>query len=196
MKIDLKTRQKKDEQIKQFFVRKQKESREEFLKEYEESVMEEYDSNALFQWQAAEFEVFERSRKWYLAAALILTAIVSYAVYTNSPLMAITFILIGVVGYIHLQKKPKALIFRITQEGVIVNREIYEFNNMHSFWIFYEPPHIKLLSLRMKGKLIPYIHMPIHKEDPVKIREILLDFVPEVQHEMTLVDTLERLFRL
>lgn len=196
MKIDLKTRQKKDEQIKQFFVRKQKGSREEFLKEYEESVMEEYDSNALFQWQAAEFEVQERSRKWYLVAALILTAIVSYAVYTNSPLMAITFILIGVVGYIHLQKKPKALIFRITHEGIVVNREIYEFNNMHSFWIFYEPPHIKLLSLHMKGKLVPYIHMPIHKEDPVKIREVLLNFIPEVQHEMTLVDTLERLFRL
>lgn len=77
-----------------------------------------------------------------------------------------------------------------------MNREIYEFNNMHSFWIFYEPPHIKLLSLHMKGKFVPYIHMPIHEEDPVKIREILLDFIPEVQHEMTLVDTLERLLRL
>ena len=110
--------------------------------------------------------------------------------------MAITFILIGIVGYIHLQKKPRVLDFTISRDGVSAGNEIYEFDQIKSFWIFYEPPHTRILSLRAKGSLAPYVHIPIHQEDPSKIRKALFKSIPEKKQSFTVIDTLERLLHI
>lgn len=150
----------------------------------------------LYRWRGPEFEEYERDKKWYLVMTAILLVIVSWALYTNSPVMAITFILIGVVGYIYIGKEPRTLDFIITNDGVIAGREIYLFDNLESFWIFYEPPHTKILSLKSRGILLPYVHIPLHDEDPVHIREILMDHIPERKQEEGLIEIFERLIRL
>ncbi|MDR3559270.1 MAG: hypothetical protein P4L58_02625, partial [Candidatus Pacebacteria bacterium] len=123
-------------------------------------------------------------------------AIVSYAIWTNSPVMAITFILIGVVGYVYVEKDPRELYFALAEDGIIAGREIYEFNNLESFWIFYEPGDIKVISLKTKSHLVPYVHIPIHDQDPVAIRKVLLDYIPEEKHEPGFIEAIDRLLRL
>lgn len=171
-------------------------NKENFRKSSEASEIRELSSNVLFHWRAPEFEVYKRSRKWYLAAVLILTAIIIFALVSNSPIMAITFILIGFVGYIHLEKNPRVLDFMVTIDGIAAGNEIYEFDTIRSFWIFYDPPYVKIISLSTKNKIFPYIHIPIHHEDPVKIRELLLKFIPEARQEPNLVDTIERMLHI
>jgi hypothetical protein len=196
MIIDLKKQKsEQDQKIDDFF----EEPAPQSVKEWEEKEnfpLEEYGGEALLHWRAPEFEPSRWDKRWYLSATLFLTAIVIYALVTNSPVMAITFILIGIVGYIFLQKKPRILDFMVTREGIVVDREIYVFRDIRSFWIFYEPNHIRVLSLHMKDKLLPYVHIPIHNEDPVEIREVLLGFIHEVEQEPSLVDNLERLLRI
>jgi len=150
--------------------------------------------NFIHNWEAQEHEVFEKSKNWYLVAALILVAIIAYSVYTNSPVMSITFILIGVVGYIFLNKEPRILKFGIIEEGMVAGKEIYPFENINSFWIFYEPDNLKVVSLKMKSKLVPIVHIPIGDEDPVMIREMLLEYIPEEKQELSVADRLERIF--
>ena len=152
-----------------------------------------YLENARLHWLAPEHEIYERDSRWYLYVALVLAAIVAYAVYTNSPVMAITFVLIGVVGYIFANKQPRIIDFAITHDGVIAGRDLYEFDNVKSFWIFYEPGNIKVVSLHMKNKLMPFVHIPVHDQDPVAIREILLEYIPEEKQDPSIVDTFERL---
>lgn len=149
--------------------------------------------NSLMRWRAPEYEKYEKGRRWYLYAALALLAIIGYAIYTNSPIMAITFILIGVVGYIFINREPRVIDFAVTRDGVLAGRELYDFDNIKSFWIFYEPHDIKVVSLHTKSLMMPYAHIPIHEEDPVRIRGILLQYIPEVKQEPSLVDTFERL---
>lgn len=143
-------------------------------------------------WQAPEFEVYEKSRLWYSATTLVLLAIVAYALWNNSPIMAITFILVGVVGYLHLQKDPEVLDFVINHSGVQAGRELYEFDNIESFWIFYDPPHTKTLSLHTKASFMPFVHIPLENEDPVIVREFLMKFIEEEKQEAGFVDALER----
>lgn len=171
-------------------------NKENFQKHPENPAARELSSNVLFHWRAPEFEVYKKSRKWYLTAVLILAAIIIYALVSNSPIMAITFILIGFIGYIHLEKNPRVLDFMITIDGIAAENEIYEFDTIRSFWIFYDPPCVKIISLRTKNKIFPYIHIPIHHEDPVKIREILLKFIPEERQEPNLIDTIERMLHI
>jgi len=188
-----------------------------YIKKHEEKLLEERDEqkflpsgefeeleaprhrkikNVRMHWQAPEFEIYERDRKWYFYVSLILVLIVTYAVFTNSLMMAVTFILIGVLGYIYLQKEPRILNFLITKEGVIAGRELYSFENLKSFWVFYEEDDLRVISLHTLSYLAPYIHIPIHDQDPAEIRKILMDYIPEEEHKPGVVDTLDRLLQL
>ncbi len=166
------------------------------LEPAEEKMIPEHSTDVLAHWKAPEFEEYERDRKWYIWITVILGAIVVWALYSDSLIMAITFILIGMVGYIYIQKEPRILDFILTYDGVVAGKEMYDFDNIESFWIFYEPPHMKILSLKNKSYLLPYVHIPIHEEDPVHIREILLDFLPEKKQEEGMMEVMERLLRL
>lgn len=159
-------------------------------------LIESHSEDVFLSWQAPEFEMFERDKKWYLIVLGMLLLIIGYALFTNSIVMAILFILIGVVGYIYINKEPRILTFMITKKGLVVEREIYEFDSLKSFWIFYEVDNIRVISLHTEGYLAPYIHIPIHDEDPVMIRKILLDYIPEEKHEPGIAETLDRLLHL
>ncbi|MDX9913721.1 MAG: hypothetical protein RBS77_04025 [Candidatus Moranbacteria bacterium] len=168
----------------------------EYLENPHDFMLEQRGHGVLLHWQGPEYEHYPKEKNWYAVAALILSAIIIYALVTNSPIMAITFVLIGVVGYIQLEKFPRVLDFKVTTDGVMAGEELYQFDNIKSFWIFYEPPHTKILSLHTDAMLTPFIHIPVHQIDPVKLREILMEFVPEEKQKPTLVDTLERLLHI
>jgi len=168
-------------------------NREKILESPHDMLIEEHSADELLAWNAPEFEKPEKSRRWYLIIFAILAGIAFYALFKNGPIMAITFIMIGVTGYLMLNKEPREMIFRITNDGIVVGRQIYEFEHMQSFWIFYDPPYEKVLSFHLKGSFIPFLHIPVHNEDPVKIREVLIKFIPEIKQEKSMVDTVERL---
>ena len=162
---------------------------EEYSVSYKEEI---YYDGAFLRWSAPEHEEYTVGKRFYTFSTIFLVLLVTYALYSNSPIMAITFILIGIVGYLHLQKEPRIINFSLTIEGVVANQEIYEFENLKSFWIFYDPPQEKILSLRSRSTFTPFIHIPIGNEDPVKIRRILIDYIPEIKQNHNIVDAPER----
>lgn len=168
-------------------------SREEMLESPHDMLLDEHSADELLAWVAPEFEKQDKSRRWYLIVFFFLAIIAFYAIFKNWPIMAITFIMIGVTGYLMINRNPREIIFRITHDGIVTGNQIYEFENMQSFWIFYNPPYEKILSIHLKGSFVPFLHIPIHSEDPVKIREVLMKFIPEIKQEKSLVDTVERI---
>lgn len=150
----------------------------------------------LHTWKAPEFEAYEKSTRWYLIGTAFISVIVIYALFTNSPIMAVTFILLGIVGFIHLQRDPRVIDFAITTTGVLADNQLYSYENIYSFWIFYEEPNIKIISLHTKASMLPYIHIPLHGEDPVALREILMTYIPEIKQDASLIDALERVLHI
>lgn len=150
----------------------------------------------LMHWQAPEHEPLELGPRSRTVVTLLLIAIIAYALYTDSPLMAITFILIGVVGYLSLYREPRVLSFLVTSKGIIAGTEFYAFDSIESFFVYREPPFENILSIRTTGKLVPYVHIPVRPQDIDIIRDTLDDFIPEEKHEPGLVDTLEKLLHI
>jgi len=150
----------------------------------------------LLQWQSPEHEPLELGPKSSLIVTIALVCVIAYALYTNSPLMAITFILIGIVGYMMLYREPCILDFFITDRGIIAGKEFYEYEDLHSFFLYKEPPFENILSIETEGKLVPYIHIPVMNTDTAKLCDILDEFIPEEKHEPGLVDTLEKLLHI
>lgn len=185
---------------------RKQEKTEDFVYENEEFLQREnvqetrpsgrYAQKTMLGWQAPEFEVYEKDNKWYAYLSLLLLAIIGYAVYSNSLIMAIVFILIGVILYIQLHKEPMIIDFAITTDGVIAGKEIFEYENIQSFWIFYNPPHEKYVSFHTRGRLVPFIHIAIDDQNPVELRAILIKYIPEIKHDPGLVDVLERFLRI
>jgi len=162
----------------------------------EEKMWSRATGNILFHWQAPEYESYDRDKKWYTVMTLGLIAIITYAFFTNSPIMAITFILIGMVEYIYISRNLQMLNFMITEKGIVVEKEIYEFEQINSFWIFYDSEIIKSLSLHTKNSLMPYLQIPLHNEDPDEIHKILTQYIPEIKQHYRLQDSINRMLRL
>lgn len=151
--------------------------------------------NSLLQWQTLEFEPREIGRNFYLGTGVFLLATIVYALATNSPIMAITFILIGIMGFITLEQDPKMLRCAIVKDGVIVEKELYAFENIESFWIVYEEDE-RYISLKTTGKLTPFVHIPLGDENPVTVREILVEYATEEKHDPTLIDTIGKMLHI
>lgn len=150
----------------------------------------------LLSWEAPEHEPLELGPRSMTVVTVLLVAIIAYALYTNSPLMAITFILIGVVGYLSLYREPRILLFLITTKSVIAGNAFYEYDTLQSFFIYTEPPFENILSIQTSGKLVPYVHVPAFGVDKNVLRDTLDEFIPEEKHEPGLVDTLEKLLHI
>jgi hypothetical protein len=150
----------------------------------------------LHAWRALEYEVYEKSARWYFFGAIFMMMLITYALFTNGAIMAITFILLGIVGFIHLQKDPRIITFAITSKGIVADKQFYQYDNIFSFWIFYDTMHTKSISLHTKASILPFIHIPLQDEDPVMIRELLLRNIPEIKQDPSLIDTLERVLHI
>lgn len=156
-----------------------------------------HDSDPAFSWEAFEYEYIEKHPKWYWIMGAILLGIIVYAIATNSILMAITFVLIGMLGYVYAEREPHKIRMEIGPDGIIADRIMYEYEDLKSFWIFYEiDAGFKVLSLHSQKKFLPQIHIPIGDANPIMIREVLLNYIPEIRQEMTVVDRLSLLIGL
>ncbi len=150
-----------------------------------------------FSWEAPEYEHEEKNPRWYFLMGGILLLVIIYALWTNSLLMAITFILIGMLGYIYAEREPRMIRMEINSDGIQIDNYFYKHEDLKSFWIFYEvEENIKLLSLHGKRSFLPHIHIPIGDANPILIREVLVEYLPEIRQEFTTIDRLERMIGL
>lgn len=157
--------------------------------------VQQFPDNVIVHWRGPEFEHYPNDKRWYLGALAMIGVIVLYAIFTDSVLMALVFILIAATGYLYFRQPQKVTDFAITYDGIVVGRNIYPFEDMESFWIIYDPPHTRVISIRVKGYFRPYLRVPLHQVDPVIVLKELSRFIPEVRQEQGWIDVFERLLR-
>jgi len=150
---------------------------------------------SLLSWTAPEFDASsEHSRAPLFLVGLFLIIIV-YALVTNSSIMAITFVLLGTVTFLHSRKPPRLLECAIVDNGIIVGKEEYVFDTITSFWIIYEQGE-QSLFLKTKGSLVSSVRIPLGNTNPNAVREMLLPRIREVKYDPTLIDTLSRFLHI
>lgn len=152
------------------------------------------DKTPLFFWQANEFEKKEKNTRLVLILYLIVFGLVIFSLFTDNIFMAIIFILFAVIFYFLSNKEPENYTFGITSDGVFAQDHIYEFSSLENFWIFFNPEGKKELSLKSKKFFMPYVSIPLGSADPVKIRKILINFLPETEHNRGIANILDDLF--
>lgn len=144
---------------------------------------------ALLEWDALEFDPDPgRSVLLFLfgLALLIGSAVVFFL--APSFLFAVFLLIAGGLAVYYAFRLPRPIRCAITPRGVKVEERLYEFDGLQSFWVFYDPPLWKELSLLSRKTVMPYIRIPLGDLDPVRLREVLLPFLPEERQEESPVD--------
>lgn len=150
----------------------------------------------LMEWEAPEYNHYEKGADWYWWAGLCAVLLLTLAVWQRSFLFG-TLVLIGWFTVIlHASKQPRIINFAITERGMLVEDRLYPWHELKSFWIFYNPPLRQEISLESQHSLMPYIKVPMSdKINPEKAKDAIKKFLPEIEQQESLIDNLSHLAR-
>ncbi len=146
-------------------------------------------------WQAPEYTHHEKTADWYWAVAIIIIALLVSSYYLESILFAFIILVGGCGILIYGSKTPEIFTFEVSGAGIRIGDRLFPYETLQSFWIFYSIGDTKELSIRSDHMLVPMIKIPLGEQNPTELRELLLNFMPEVAQEESLVEVISRLLK-
>ncbi|NUM25547.1 MAG: hypothetical protein HUU49_02870 [Candidatus Buchananbacteria bacterium] len=131
-----------------------------------------------FSWQFHEFAQHERSKSWYFWAGAAVVFLVGYSIISSNFLFGL-IIIIAALTIVMLQRNNQEIEFKIAEDGIVVGKKFYEYKRLKNFYIIFNPPEVKTLYFEPKSFFEPRIPVALNDQDPVKIREVLLQYLEE-----------------
>jgi len=150
--------------------------------------------DVLMSWESREFIQYDRNPAWILVVYVLAALTLVYAIWTMNFLFAVLVVLFTIVIVIYTQRKPNILKVAVMKKGFKINNTLYTYeDDLENFWILYNPPDLKVLNFKRRQALLPALVIQLEDQNPLKIREMLLKFLPEdlTQDEST-IDKMSR----
>ena len=148
---------------------------------------------AIIKWTAMEYEFIPKSNNWFWSVGIVFMGIALAAILLGNILFAIVVLIAGFTIILYGAKKPRMVEFSVSPKGVQIDNRLFPFENLGSFWIHYEPPLKKSVSVEPKKFFMPTISIPLDDIDPNLIRNYFLKFLKEERREESLITTIIRL---
>ena len=148
--------------------------------------------NVYLSWEAEEYEHLPKQNWWFVALGIVTLLLAVVAVFMQNYFFALFIAVAGLTVAVFAKQKPRKVRFSVVSDGMEIGSRLYHFEDLSSFWIFYDPPLFKELSIKSKKIFMPYIRAPLGETDPEKIREILLKFLPEEKQNESFISLLSR----
>ncbi len=106
-----------------------------------------------------------------------------WGIFHNNIVGSILFVLLAAMLGHHFYADRETGYFELNHKGVWAHNKFHAYHDIESFWIDYHPHiNVKELSLHLKKRHMPYLKIPLHDQNPVQIRQLMLDFIPEIPH--------------
>jgi hypothetical protein len=100
----------------------------------------------------------------------------------------VVFALAITVAILNYHKGPAKIQVTVSDAGVTIGGRTYYFNDLASFWVEYNPGGLRELSFENKKWYMPYLKVPIQDQDPLEVRARLIKFLPEKEHNVSIID--------
>ncbi|MBI5621727.1 hypothetical protein HY933_02600 [Candidatus Falkowbacteria bacterium] len=152
----------------------------------------------LASWEFPEFVAHERSRAWYVIAIIIGGLLLLYAVLAANFLFAVIILVAAVVIFLRSSQPPQSVPFALYEDGIRIGQKFYDFSEVKSFCIIYNPPEVKSLYFNFNSLWQPRMRIPLDDVDPLSLRDLLLEYLAEDldQEDEPFSDGISRLFKL
>ena len=136
----------------------------------------------LIAWDAPEHIYKEKNNDWYWAVGIITITAAVLAVIFNNVIFGILILVSAFALVTHASVKPRIFHYEINDRGVIVNDILYPFLTLESFWINAHDEFPKIL-IKSHKTFMPFITIYIEEVDPEDVRDILLNYIAETEHQ-------------
>lgn len=147
----------------------------------------------LIRWEALEYEYSPKSNNWFWTVGIISVGLSVASVLLGNFLFAILILIAGFAIILAGARRPRKILFSFTSRGLEIEKRLFPYENLKSFWIHYEPPQKKFLSIEPQKIFMPMIFVPLGDINPNIVREHLLKFLKEERREESFVQTIIRL---
>ena len=153
----------------------------------------------LFNWEIPEYEKPIRTKKWYVIAISTIFLLLLFSFFSANFLFAVIIIIATLITIIHEGQEPQKIKIFLTEEGVIIGKKFYDFDEIKNFFIIYKPRNnVKNLYFEFKNHFKQRLSIPLNNNNPLPIRKNLLKYLPEnlEKTNQPLSEGLARLFKL
>ena len=155
-------------------------------------------SEPLIQWSFSEFRQHSRGNGWFVWFGIITAIVIGISLFTNNYLFAIIIILFVLIIFLQNWKRPRKILFAITPQGIEVDGSKIFMRDISEFWIVYSPPDVEKVYFQFHSILRPALGVDLEGQNPLQIREILIQYLPENldKEEEPFSDEMARYFKL
>jgi len=123
-------------------------------------------------------------KNWKIGTIIALITLFAFAIWQENYFFSILILIVAFLIFF-LPKKEKETYCALLERGARIDKELFPWEGLKSFWIFEEPAEI---YFRSKKSYLPFIIMPLPEEYFNEAREILLDFLPEKEAQRNFLD--------
>ncbi|MBU4216435.1 hypothetical protein L6270_01235 [Candidatus Parcubacteria bacterium] len=150
-------------------------------------------------WHVPEYIAYERSQNWYIIAGLVALGFLVFSFLTHDFLFAVIVIIAVLLYVLNHGQEPMMINITLTDEGVIVGRKFYDYDELKNFSVLYKPKQeVRNLYFEFKSGIKHRISVQLDGMDPIAIREYLLRYLHEdlERTDLPLSEGLARLLKL
>jgi len=148
----------------------------------------------IISWDTLERHHTEKNSDWYWAVGIISFTVAALAFMFGQVIFGILIVVSAVALTLRASVAPRMIHVEINDRGIVLNDALYPFLHLESFWInpHSYPPKIILKSQKT---FMPFLNIHIGPDvDPESVREVLLTYIAETEHEEPLtIRLMERL---
>ena len=148
-------------------------------------------------WSVQEFEYFEKGISWYWLTIIIGVVLVFLALLQKNFLFAIFVVIAELLVLSWGSYYPKAIEVKLNDKGLEINRKkLYPYDSLKGFAVnpTYSSSVFEVFFF-VKQKLAQEIKVLARSEDVADIKELLKNYLPEMEHEDSLIDHIIRILK-
>lgn len=133
-------------------------------------------------WQAPEFRHYPKNVGWYITLVSISVLVIAFFVIVESDIFAaVSLGLITILIILFSRQSPRLVNVELNSKGIKFDNLHYPYKQLKYFWVVNNPRH-KTIIFHTTAFLNNTLILELEDQDPEKIREFLLQYLPE-HHE-------------
>ena len=146
-------------------------------------------------WEAPEFEYREKEVSWYWISIIVASLIVAFAVWQRNFLFGFFIVIAEILFVLWGNAEPRAILFSISEKGIDIDegRKFYGLGQFESYSVNPLDDDWSELIFTFRAKVKTPVKIIFPEDGLAELRTHLKTIIKEVDHEPTLLDSIERL---
>ena len=147
-------------------------------------------------WEAPEFEYREKEVSWYWVSIIAASLIVGFSVWQKDFLFGFFIVIAEVLFIVWGNREPRAIQFALTDEELVIgNNKVYLLKEFDGWSANADGEEWTDIMMHFRSKVRPPFTIMAPSDRMGEIRSNLKTVAKELEHQPSLVDSIEKFLR-